>query len=641
MQEGLRCGRCGADADGRDAYCQRCGVPLGGVPPAVAGNGEPSAAMTPAVAAAVAPRAQAETVSEATRYLCAGAYLDEGFTNRVLKELFGQTYRAVAPSYGFDVGLVSAHCLAARHRRRVRDLLLAAIGVVMLLVGAVPAVLAGLGWWGVGWVVDSLRDGPEGLRRAFFGITWRTVLYRLFVAWLILIAATIFSAIVGFAILLIAATSGSAAPASGIAANPATGASPVDALIGAVVAIFVGGAITVGGWIVLYAIVLWDLIARRRLVVRDLRKAAFQARPGCDVSLGGRLRTQLERVEARQLSNVTVYSGFHPFVGAGEVLADDWAFAMRLAAREGHEGAVERFSVAELVDHVRSNIASMGTAENRAVRPGPRSESTLPGLAVSDHVFVSGGAVQGDRRFLPDGAPSPRTSLGWEEIAAIAREPRGPVRHYCAVEVRSWEGEIVTSTFFHFSADGEKLYFECVKRVLRPIRWEYHEVDRMSTYLSLGEFLRLCAQAAVRTVPTVASSPSRVIGDLVFDLRDDRPPRDAIVNRGARVSVRELGAEKDFVAFPGRFHNYFQFLDAEKHLKIVERQVFAGIYEFLDDHGIDTSELEEQQSNITNNVLQVGADGQVGAVSFGAGSRATQSGTINGKGAGPKAQGAA
>lgn len=52
--------------------------------------------------------APGDTFSEATRYLSAGAYLDDAFSDRVLRELFGQTFRSVAPSYGFDVGLVAA-----------------------------------------------------------------------------------------------------------------------------------------------------------------------------------------------------------------------------------------------------------------------------------------------------------------------------------------------------------------------------------------------------------------------------------------------------------------------------------------------------------------------------------------------------
>src|SRR5215467_13637711 len=74
-------------------------------------------------------------LSDATRFLSAAAYLDEGFSRTVVQELFGKTVRAVAPSYGFDLRLVALHCLAARRARRIRDALLAAVAVLMWLGG--------------------------------------------------------------------------------------------------------------------------------------------------------------------------------------------------------------------------------------------------------------------------------------------------------------------------------------------------------------------------------------------------------------------------------------------------------------------------------------------------------------------------
>ena len=54
-----------------------------------------------------------------------------------------------------------------------------------------------------------------------------------------------------------------------------------------------------------------------------------------------------------------------------------------------------------------------------------------------------------------------------------------------------------------------------------------------------------------------------------------------VVDHGARLSVRELGQQRPWRYFefgqtgyvPIGFHNYFQELDVDKHLKIVERHV--------------------------------------------------------------------
>lgn len=59
--------------------------------------------------------------TEATRYLCAAAHLDERFARAVLDEVLYQPHRAVAPSHGISLGPVLRHALAARRRSLIRD----------------------------------------------------------------------------------------------------------------------------------------------------------------------------------------------------------------------------------------------------------------------------------------------------------------------------------------------------------------------------------------------------------------------------------------------------------------------------------------------------------------------------------------
>jgi hypothetical protein len=493
-----------------------------------------------------ARRVHGDTISEATRYLCAGVYLDDGFAERVLRELFGQTFRAVAPSYGFDVGLVAAHCLAARRQRRIRDV---ALLVLFLQLAAA---------------------------------TW-----------------SVFAA--------------------------AFAALSLTAAIHLVVRLFLLGA---AGWIVLSATVLCHLVARRQTVARDLHWSTFRSRPRSEVPLSRRLRARLDAITWGQLGNVTVYSAVEPFVGAGEALERDWSFAIRLIAAPEHDGAVERFSLADLVAHFRRRFEGIAEAED-AVRP---SRHPLAGLSVSDHVFVSAGAIHTDPRFLPDRTAAPRTRLSPDEVQRILRDPHGPVRHSCSLCVSSWQGEVVTSTFFTFSSEGEKLHFECARRVLRPIRWEYHEVDTMTPLPTPGELGSLVARAAAEVVPTVATAPFRLVADLVFDHRGDRPPPHLPVDHGARLSVREMGAERGF-RVTSRFHNYFQLRDARRHIRVVERHAFEAIFEFLDENGIDTSELSRHLTSITmhynNTFNQTGDSNVIGAVNTAPGGQATQSGSID------------
>jgi hypothetical protein len=84
-----------------------------------------------------APHEPRRPPSNATRFLCAAAYLNDGFANTVILNLLAAR-RAVAPSVHFDVGLVLRHCLRARRNILIRNVTLIAIAIIAI-------ALAGLG----------------------------------------------------------------------------------------------------------------------------------------------------------------------------------------------------------------------------------------------------------------------------------------------------------------------------------------------------------------------------------------------------------------------------------------------------------------------------------------------------------------
>ena len=46
---------------------------------------------------------------------------------------------------------------------------------------------------------------------------------------------------------------------------------------------------------------------------------------------------------------------------------------------------------------------------------------------------------------------------------------------------------------------------------------------------------------------------------------------------------------------------YFQKLDKEMHHKILQQQMLDSLVDFLDEHGVDTSEIKERTVHILNN----------------------------------------
>lgn len=72
----------------------------------------------------------AQQLSDTTRGLCSGAYVDVTYANEVIAEVVESERKAVPPSFGFDLDPVVRHCLRARRLLIIRYAL--ATGVLLL-----------------------------------------------------------------------------------------------------------------------------------------------------------------------------------------------------------------------------------------------------------------------------------------------------------------------------------------------------------------------------------------------------------------------------------------------------------------------------------------------------------------------------
>src|SRR5262249_43327030 len=88
-------------------------------------------------------------------------------------------------------------------------------------------------------------------------------------------------------------------------------------------------------------------------------------------------------------------------------------------------------------------------------------------------------------------------------------------------------------------------------------------------------------------------------------------------DHGAASSLREQ------VSSSGLYRQYFQKLDQEMHMKILERQILDTIIRFLADRNVDTSDLKESQTQIINGGIIVSAAASVEASALVVGGQST------------------
>jgi hypothetical protein len=325
---------------------------------------------------------------------------------------------------------------------------------------------------------------------------------------------------------------------------------------------------------------------RFRILAGELSKAGFARhdQPGADAAPW--LPTDLARGRAH---NLVVYGGFTPFVGAGATIGG-WSFAIRTdkGRQDVKAGAGEPqpFVVADLYEHVCDQILELGLAN----------------LRIEPRVYVDGRAVRDVRRFLPAVVGQPRHHLEPAALQGLREESGGPARYYLCVEVTDWSGEIVLTIFLRFQRLPKSLFVEASYALLTPFRRSFYRVDEEDLAPRLGTLRDLLVHSALLTLWRWPLAPVRVaalvwrpIGAFFDRMTRGRAIRhNPGFNYGAEKSLREHAADQ-------RYRVYFQRLDEEMHLKIVEQRLLDALIDFLDEHQIDTSSLKERETTILNN----------------------------------------
>ncbi|MBO1419085.1 hypothetical protein, partial [Streptomyces sp. FH025] len=314
--------------------------------------------------------------------------------------------------------------------------------------------------------------------------------------------------------------------------------------------------------------------------------------------------------------NVTVFSGYEPFIGYGRLI-DSWNFTIPVDRPSEQADAVLPFSLAELATEVTGAVEALG----------------LPGVEISERVFVSGADLaQGlnptlRRLLLPRPDERPQVSLPPAVLDQLREDGSGRARPYLVTTVSGWGSEVVITTTVRFSLSPAKdaLFVEGAALLLPPIDRRHHLVDHLldrPTWRQLlahaGRSLTAAPGQLVRCAFAVIAFPVNLL--INADKRHEqlRQIAKSEFNYGARMSIRQTAAES-------KFHRYYQQIDREMYAKIVERRILDTLIDFLENHRVDVSELRERRSVIYNGGIFTSGNSRINfvnsSVAAGAGSR--------------------
>jgi hypothetical protein len=259
--------------------------------------------------------------------------------------------------------------------------------------------------------------------------------------------------------------------------------------------------------------------------------------------------------------------------------------------RKGRERLGERltprsFECSELYDAVTATVSAL----------------EIEGLQIEDRLFVNGTDIRDDRMLLPEILGRPVAAVSEADLARFAAQPTHRVRFYKCLRVVDWRGELVVSLFLRFSVENGRLFIELSRFVLTPLRPEFRRVDGIDPEVTARQALSIVGRALQRTLPLWLRSPAPIVRPL-FRLRREarrlrRVKRDFFFDYGAPTTALDRARSTDYT-------RYFQMLDREMYVKVLERCVLDTIVEFLDGHDVDTTELTERRETIINNGIMV------------------------------------
>ncbi|HMG76299.1 MAG TPA: hypothetical protein VK582_22690 [Pyrinomonadaceae bacterium] len=466
-----------------------------------------------------------KTDPDMTRYLCATAYLNCDFRNKVIENLLYERHRAIGLCHGVDLPILVKHCLAARRRVFFRDMLVVSLFPITLFLTAF-----------------ILPEAPRDL--SDFG--------NLIVIWLLSFSLS-------------------------------------------------------------FMIVAWETWTRHEIVSEHFLKDNYDPNYS-RIKVNAKTTLKLQQITEKQNANVVVYSGFSPFVGSGMDMGG-WSFSLNV--RKGREDLGKRrepqdFEIGELYSSLVDSMVGLN----------------FEGLITEDRLFVNGKDIRNDRRFLLTPLSSPESTVGTDLIDEFKTNPSHAVRHYMCVKITDWKGELVLSIFLRLAKNGGTFFTEANYFLLTPIAEGYRQADSMRPTPGFRATLKLLGVALVKGALIwffwwclLAFKVGRF-----FVNWGERTRRERLVAEDPTFDYGASGTLREYVS-SYQYRRYFQKLDKEMYLKTVERLILDCVIEFLDEKGVDTSELRDRQATILNNgVIVTGGAVRAKTLAVGQNSSASSSG---------------
>jgi hypothetical protein len=311
---------------------------------------------------------------------------------------------------------------------------------------------------------------------------------------------------------------------------------------------------------------------------------------------------------ADDIQNLVVYGGYSPFVGSGYRLGA-WSFSVNLERTRNELCAasdVLSFTSRDILDFVESRLDRL----------------RVDGLRHYDVLFADGRLVRENPTLYDEGGIKRHITV--KTITQFQDLPSAGTRSYLCISIVDWSGEIVLSIYLRCKKGESNLFVEATYFLLTPPQSDFFNIDELDPTLHVGTVGRILAESMAVSPIMLLIAAFRLLAWALSPIahwRERRQVRRSMkrnprFNFGAVTSIRELGMEN-------YYRVYFQQLDKERHVKVIEQCTIDAIVEFLEGHNIDTSDIRDRRSAILNNgIIVSGGDIHAENMAVGSGAKA-------------------
>ncbi|MER7183117.1 hypothetical protein ABT404_27215 [Streptomyces hyaluromycini] len=463
----------------------------------------------------------------------------------------------VVPSYGFDLGPVLAHSLAARRQWRIRRAALVAV-----LGWVAYRCPTGVSLWALAAILALLIARPP--RRVLSRSSWR---FRVSRVW---------GAVCVFVLL----------PVLVISLSP-TSRESEETLLAAELA--------------MAAFLAVRIVDRLVAALYALACDRGRRRPWTGPRQHGRIAA-VERAQTHDRLPYERYITHWRFIGVGKSLWGRSTISIKLQAEEDEDEEVrkdfEPFDTDELLRAVSEDLEDLRISEP----PFNPLECEVR--------YVVGGP---DRRWwrLPSDPPtdSSETDDAWGQAQDEAASGH-VVRRYLSAQVNTWSGQLVITVLASAVIEGQELHFAMRPHVLSPLFEEVEEAVDPEQLARVGTFVQIPLQA-VGDLVGLGHNCWRFLRRWARE--GDEP---AAADEVPKVSKRPMPTSLRERYSPVYTDDMHVSEDAVRHVAIIQKCMFDTVQEFLEHKGVDVTEFKRQAQKIMN-IIYAGDNNIIQAVAAG------------------------